>query len=263
MKPAQCGTWILLRGLMREQRHWGAFPALLAQALPGAVIITPDLPGNGARCHEASPMNVAGMVEECRAELLQCRISAPVNVLALSLGAMVAVEWRARYPGELARCVLLNTSLRPYSAFYERLRWGNYPAILGQLARGGVAGQEALILRLTSNVHAGDAAVLAAWIAYQHEFPVTRRNVLRQLLAAARYHAPREVPGRCPVLVLNGQGDQLVDPQCSERLAQAWQAPLRQHATAGHDLPLDAGVWVVEQVQAWMDEKKPRTNRGS
>jgi len=41
--------WVLLRGLMREQRHWGAFPATLARALPGAAILTPDLPGNGTR----------------------------------------------------------------------------------------------------------------------------------------------------------------------------------------------------------------------
>jgi pimeloyl-ACP methyl ester carboxylesterase len=41
---------------------------------------------------------------------------------------MVAVEWASRYPQEIARCVLINTSMRPYSRFHQRLRWQNYPA---------------------------------------------------------------------------------------------------------------------------------------
>jgi pimeloyl-ACP methyl ester carboxylesterase len=39
---------------------------------------------------------------------------------------MVAVEWASRYPQEIARCVLINTSMRPYSRFHQRLRWQNY-----------------------------------------------------------------------------------------------------------------------------------------
>ena len=114
--------WILLRGLMREQRHWGEFPATLARALPGARIVTPDLPGNGTRHDEDSATRVAAMVEDCRQHLLARGIPAPYHLLALSLGGMVAVEWASRYPQEIARCVLVNTSMRPYSPFYLRLR---------------------------------------------------------------------------------------------------------------------------------------------
>ncbi len=62
-------TWILLRGLMREQRHWGDFPATLARALPGASIVTPDLPGNGRRHAQDSATRVADMVAACRQDL--------------------------------------------------------------------------------------------------------------------------------------------------------------------------------------------------
>ena len=103
-------TWVLLRGLMREQRHWGHFPATLAHALPGARIVTPDLPGNGTRHLQTSATRVADMVEDCRRQLLERGIPAPYHLLALSLGGMVAVEWASRYPQEIARCVLVTSS---------------------------------------------------------------------------------------------------------------------------------------------------------
>lgn len=248
-------SWILLRGLMREQRHWGAFPAQLAQALhdTNAAIITPDLPGNGQRHAMRSATSVAQMVEFCRADLRARGVPAPYSLLALSLGGMVAVEWASRYPQEIARCVLINTSMRPYSRFHQRLRWQNYPAILALMARGGVERQEQLILRLTSR--RGDAAqraaLLAQWLDYQREYPVTRANALRQLWSAARFRAPSRKPA-VPMLVLSSAGDQLVDPRCSLKLARAWQAPHAEHPDAGHDLPLDDGAWVAGQVAGWL-----------
>jgi pimeloyl-ACP methyl ester carboxylesterase len=243
-------VWVLLRGLVRERRHWGAFPAQLQAALPGSVIMTADMPGNGSRCHEASPVTVDAMVEALRTDLSARGVTGPVHVLALSLGAMVATQWRASYPDEIARCVLINTSMRPFSPFYQRLRWRNYPAIVRALVFGHPASREALILRLTSERHGADEALLRQWMQWQRECPVTRGNALRQLLAASRYRAPASGDG-CPLLVLNGARDRLVDPACSRRLAQAWQAELRVHAEAGHDLPLDDGAWVARQVAAW------------
>jgi pimeloyl-ACP methyl ester carboxylesterase len=251
--------WILLRGLMREQRHWGGFPATLAQALPNASIITPDLPGNGARHAEDSPTRVAQMVEACREDLAARGVAAPYHLLALSLGGMVAVEWASLYPQEIARCVLINTSMRPFSPFYERLRWQNYPALLRQLLLGEQRSQEALILRLTSARHgAGNAVLLESWLSFQQEYGVSRRNALRQLLAAARYRAPAIRPAM-PVLVMAGAQDQLVDFRCSQRLARAWQADCLIHRHAGHDLPLDEGEWVAQSLARWLgvDEVSP------
>jgi pimeloyl-ACP methyl ester carboxylesterase len=254
-------TWVLLRGLMREQRHWGSFPATLASALPGASIVMPDLPGNGTRHAQDSATRVAAMVEDCRQELLTRGIAAPYHLLALSLGGMVAVEWASRYPQEIAHCVLVNTSMRPYSPFYRRLRWQNYGALLRQLLLGDTASQEALILRLTSRRHAGgNPALLADWSSYQQQYPVSRRNALRQLLSAARYRAPASRPAM-PVLVMAGAQDQLVDHRCSQRLARAWQADCLIHGDAGHDLPLDEGVWVAQSVARWLGTEAAHHDR--
>ncbi|MBB5609293.1 MULTISPECIES: alpha/beta fold hydrolase [unclassified Janthinobacterium] len=245
-------SWILLRGLMRERRHWGNFPTQLAHALPDAAIITPDLPGNGQRHAMDSATRVWEMVEFLRQDLQAQELKPPYHMLALSLGGMVAVEWASRYPQEIVRCVLINTSMRPYNPFYQRLRWQNYPALLGQLLFGSKRSQEALILRLTSARHAsGNAPLLADWLSFQQQYPVSQKNALRQLLSAARYRAPASRPAM-PVLIMTGAQDQLVDHRCSQQLARAWQADCLIHREAGHDLPLDQGEWVAQSVARWV-----------
>ena len=248
-------NWVFLRGLMRETRHWGEFPEIFQATLPQAGVTLLDLPGNGRLHKEKSPVRVEAMTDACRRQLLSQNISPPYYLFALSLGAMVAIDWAARHPQELAGCVLLNTSLRPVSPFYQRLRPRNYPALLS-LALSGLrqrnfARQERLLLQLTSCRGAEQAAVLAAWIGYQHDHPVSHGNAWRQLYAAMRYRAPPHAP-TMPILILAGGADRLIDPRCSQNLARLWQAPLAVQPTAGHDLTLDAGGWVAEQVRDWL-----------
>lgn len=242
-------TWVLLRGLTREAGHWGDFIGQLAAGLPDARILTLDLPGNGIRHGETSPTRVEDMVEACRAELATRRLVAPVHLLAMSLGAMVAVAWAAARPQELAACVLINTSLRPFSPFHHRLRPSSYPAQLGVLAGSGPRRKEAAILRLTS--HIADPVVLDDWVRLRRAHPVSPANALRQLLAAARFRSPPHAPA-VPMLVLSGAADALVDPRCSATLAARWGLALARHPSAGHDLPLDDGAWVVKRIQAWL-----------
>jgi hypothetical protein len=75
---------------------------------------------------------------------------------------------------------------------------------------------------------------------------------LRQLLAAMRYRVA-DTPPAAAVLVLVSAGDGLVDPRCSWRLAARWRTPLAEHPQAGHDLPLDDGPWVADQIARWME----------
>lgn len=242
--------WLLLRGLTREARHWGDFPALLAEALPGCQVLTLDLPGNGQLHRERSPGSVEAMADFCEAR--RAGLKAPLNVIAMSLGAMVAVAWAQRHPGALQSAVLINTSLRPFSPVHHRLRPANYPALL-RLALGATPRQwEQTVLHLTSR-HAGTprAELLEQWLSYRSDCPVSRANALRQLWAASRYRAPFEKPA-LPLLLLNSAQDGLVDPRCSAALVQAWQCPLRQHPSAGHDLPLDDGGWVARQIADWL-----------
>ena len=242
-------NWVLLRGLMREARHWGGFPAQLQQAFPNATIITPDLPGNGRLWRERSPTRIEDMVEHCRVTLCRLGHTPPYHLLALSLGGMVAKCWSERHPEEVPAMVLISTSMRPTNPFHHRLRPANYAALMRMALESDPARREETILRLTS-ARGAAPDVLAAWSGYARECPVSRVNALRQLLAAARFRADG-TPQATRVLLLASRGDQLVDAECSHALARAWRVKLSVHSHAGHDLPLDGGPWVTHQVAQW------------
>ena len=244
-------NWIFLRGLTREAAHWGRFTATFQQALPQAHIHTLDLPGNGEHHRQTSPLSVAGMVAACRTEAARRGMESPVYLLAMSLGAMVAAEWARTAPEEVKGCVLINTSMRPFSPLHHRLRSANYPDLLRLALLGGSAEAiEATVLRLTSNQSGELLEVIPEWAAVRRQRPVRAGNAARQLIAAARYRAPRQAPG-VPLLLLSSEHDQLVDSRCSQAIASAWRCPLLTHPAAGHDLPLDDPRWVADQVRRW------------
>lgn len=244
-------TWILLRGLTREARHWGAFPALLTER-SGEEVLTLDLPGSGEFAALPSPASVAGIVDFLRAQMRAKKLQGPHKLLALSLGGMVATGWAQRYPAEVERLVLINTSMRPFSSVTQRLRPGNWPQLAMLAARwpdGDYA--ESVIHELTCNASAAREADIAAWLQIRKSAPVTPASAARQLLAAASFSCAAATP-RCATLVLSSAGDRLVNPVCSTRLAAGWQAKHLQHPWAGHDLPHDDGQWVCSQLDEWL-----------
>lgn len=242
--------WIFLRGLMRDGRHWGKFPGQFATALHSDAVHLIDLPGNGTRHRQQSPVSVPATAAWLRDALRQQGLRPPYQVFAMSLGAMVTVAWADSHPQEIARAVLVNTSLKPVSPFHQRLQASAWPLLLRMaLLRPSARSAEQAILRLTSRHHADDMQLLEQWTEWRKALPVARANALRQLMAAARFQAPLHV--HCPLLLLNGAGDQLVSPECSAALARRWQCPLRVHPSAGHDLPLDDPQWVIAQVRGW------------
>ena len=246
--------WVLLRGLTREARHWGGFPQQFGAAFPGAPVICLDLPGNGKLNGQDSLPSVEAMADYCHAEIARLGIARPCRVLAMSLGAMVAVAWAQRHPNDLVAAVLINTSLRPFSPFHHRLRPSNYPRLLrlfGLPASGRLI--ETAILQMTTQLQRNPAATIDEWLQWRKENPVSRRNALKQLLAAARYRAPWQRP-LANLLLLGGAGDQLVDSRCSLQLAAQWAAPVMLHPAAGHDLPLDDEAWVLAQIRRWLGQ---------
>jgi pimeloyl-ACP methyl ester carboxylesterase len=258
-------TWILLRGLTREARHWGALPEMLRTSLnheakareraasgTSTSVLTIDLPGNGENAGLRAPTEVGAMVDFVREAARASGESGPYSVLAMSLGGMVATCWAQRYPTEIARLVLINTSMRPFSRVDERLRPRAWPGLahIGWHWRDAAVA-EAAIHRLTCNRRERFDADLADWTAIRERAPVSRGNALRQLLAAARFRAGRQRPA-CATLVLSSQADGLVDPACSASLAAAWGVGHERHPWAGHDLPHDDPAWTVERIGAWL-----------
>jgi pimeloyl-ACP methyl ester carboxylesterase len=164
---------------------------------------------------------------------------------------MVAVEWAARHPAELAGAVLINTSLSGISPLHHRLRLGIWPLLARIAMTADTQERERLIFQMTSALDPS-AAQIDGRVDIHRRHPVRLGNVVRQLCAAACYHPPLTRP-TVPLLLLNSLGDRMVDPACSEALARHWDAPLRSHPWAGHDLPLDDPDWTATTVCAWLD----------
>ncbi|MGF6916926.1 alpha/beta fold hydrolase [Paraburkholderia sp. 40] len=266
-------TWILLRGLTRETRHWGRLPAALRETLgqisgdrlrdatpaatstTGLRLLLLDLPGNGEYVRGRAPASVADMVAFVRQAALETGVPGPYNVLAMSLGGMVATHWAQRHPGEIERLVLINTSMRPFSRMHERLRPSAWLGLLGVAAHwSDAADAESGIHRLTCNNLHTLGADLTAWTAIRRSAPVSRANALRQLWAAACFSAAPATP-ECALLILSSEADGLVNPVCSAKLAAAWGAPHRKHPWAGHDLPHDDPAWTAAQIRAWLTQR--------
>ncbi|MCJ0765645.1 alpha/beta fold hydrolase [Variovorax terrae] len=244
--------WVLLRGLSREARHWGQFPAQLQARLAPCAVTLLDLPGNGVHWPQRTPGQVDGLLAAARAELAGRGLAPPFGLVAMSLGGMVATAWAQQHGPELSRLVLINTSMRPFSGITERLRPAHWPRLARLVLRWREAAEvEDAIHRLTCRHTASRAQDLAEWLEIRRSAPVSAANALRQLWAAARFRAGAAAPA-CPTLVLSGRGDALVNPVCSQRIAAAWGCAHEQHPWAGHDLPHDDAGWTCEAIAHWL-----------
>ncbi len=245
---------VLLRGLAREQAHWGEFPAELARQSARPVWCH-DLPGMGQYHHEHSPADMMRLAELMLPRLYR-QHAGPWHLVAMSLGAMLALQLAELVPQQVASLVLINTSAGRLTPFYQRLRWQQYPKVISAFV-APVLQRERLILQLTS--HQWQQHQLRHAVDIARCRPVQRLNVLRQLLAASRFNLPAKP--QCPLLLLSGAADQLVNPICSQRLASYWQVPHQQHPAAGHDLVLDAPGWLLDQLLQFYADADPLSSK--
>lgn len=248
-------NWLLLRGLGRQSAHWGEFIPQLQRAFPQAQINTLDLPGSGRLCQQVSPNRIDAIVDIVRQHALQQgMLERPPTLLGLSLGGMVAWQWMQQYPNDMEAGVLINSSFASLSPLYQRLRWQNIGTICRLLGSQQIASRELGIVNLISNRSEAERKHIAnVWTEIDSLQPMSLPTLIRQLQAAARYRPDNAAPS-VPVLLLNSLGDRLVAPACSEAIQRHWHLPLHRHPTAGHDLPLDAGDWVIERLVSWINE---------
>jgi pimeloyl-ACP methyl ester carboxylesterase len=188
-----------------------------------------------------------GILDKTRgAPELQSAMDCPVFLFGLSLGGMVALEWAARYPSELAGAVIAASSTSDVAPLWKRF---SPKGILG-LGLG-------LIDRDETRRHARSAALLLnredlrdeavrLWVQIEKDRPISRDTVRAQMLAAGAFRAPDAID--VPLRFLVGAKDRLVHPDCSRILAKRYGAPLSVHAEAGHDLTTDATEWAVNEV---------------
>lgn len=243
--------WLLLRGLARESGHWYDFAETFQQAVYPARVCFVDLPGAGKNRKVEVPLNMAALAVHVRERMPQH--PGGWGIIGTSLGGMVALELCALL-GPRARAVVVMNSSSRRSPRRHRLRLRAALSLLKIILQGEL-GREQEILKLTSNLDGSTQAFYAdRGLRLFKERPMYRRSILRQLAAAARSKTVAPNLVQAPLLVLRSLADQLVHPECSAVLADYYNAPLRSHAWAGHDLSLDDPLWVCDQIRVWSNE---------
>ncbi len=244
---------IALRGLIRGKRHWGQYIEAIESDLPGVKILTYDIPGNGTRYQEKSPTTIDQYVDDLRAQMIKdITPNTEVHIFAMSLGAMIGSRWVERYPEDFNSAIFANTSFKGISPFYERFRPEAMAKLVQILLSPGAFRKEKNIIELISNEEEERKKELYDhWKNLQVNNPVSYANAFRQIWAAKKF-APSKAKPAVPVLLIASENDRLCSYKCSEAIAKEWNAELRIHPSAGHELAFDAPDWTKEQIEQWL-----------
>lgn len=236
--------WVFLRGLTRGNIHWSQFPAVFKSLNPDAEIEFLEIPGNGYRSEESTPLTSKSLLDSLRSESTFVKNKQTFNICGISLGGMAAMKWAEKFPQEIASVSIINSSLAQYSSFYKRLIPGNYEVLLKTLFLTNTFEQEENILKITSNRFDERKNNLEAFADFSLHHQVTKLNFLRQLILAKSIHIGT-IP-LVPFKIISSRNDRLVHYSCSDEIAAKLGGVQFIHQTAGHDLPLDEPGWLSE-----------------
>lgn len=236
--------WVLIRGLARSNGHWADFPDLLRKINPDLKIDLLEIPGNGSRHTENTPTSAEEIINDFRSQLHLHHTGQLLRLVGISLGGMLALKWAEMYPDEIEDVTLINSSLGKLSSPFQRLLPHNYSLIGKTLLCRNPELRERYILLMTLNNNRVIEKHLSNFKEISLRFPLRIKNVARQLLLANKILINTSI--KVPVTVIASEGDKLVHPNCSRRIAQEFDGQLILHPTAGHDLPLEEPEWLAK-----------------
>lgn len=248
-------SWLLLRGLGREQRHWYEFPERLRELVAPEPVFLLDLAGMGTERERLPLPSVPWLARDVARRAAQLTNSpgsgnepGAWSLIGLSLGGMVALELCRLWGPHVARAIVINSSSNITSPA-ARLQPSALRGLGRALLTGDPLARESHVLELTSELpaptrraHAERAAALVKRAA------PTRRAFFSQLCAAARFAPPSAGSLSAELCFLSSRRDRLVNPVCSRDLARRYGSPLLEHPWAGHDLALDDPAWICQCV---------------
>lgn len=242
-------NWILIRGLARQQGHWHEFPSLLQNSLGGEVHFL-DLPGVGSMSHETAPGKIRNYSESLHKRFQEIKEADPKKewtLIAVSLGGMIGLDWIERYPDDFKHLITINTSAGDLNPPTERLQLCAIRTILKLFFSNNVSLRERTILELTTNTFDVTEEIIQKWVDINDESPLKRKTFLAQIIAASKFKVPSDLPFK--PLILASEADRLTNYLCSKKLSLFFNAPAYFHHTAGHDLMLDDGPWIIDKIK--------------
>ncbi|MFT4709735.1 MAG: pimeloyl-ACP methyl ester carboxylesterase [Planctomycetota bacterium] len=249
-------NWLFLKGLARSQAHWDRQPAVFMDHVPGARVHFLDLPGIGAASERRASWKMAEIADDLRERFLDLReadgvdTTAPWAILGISLGGMIAMEWIESHPTDFERAVIITSSAGNLSPPWKRMLPSVGPSYIRAMFAKDAQETERRSLAITTNDLERRDELVAAYIEIGKSCNMPIKVINRQLLAAIRWPAPAQL--RIPTLFLGTEADHMVHPTCTPALAAHFDAPLRMHKTAGHEIPHDDPYWLADQVSDWL-----------
>ena len=243
---------ILLRGLVRESRHWGSFKDNLNNELKDHQVLTPEIQGVGKYHEQISPDNLKEMIHFMR-EQIKDDLTEDSVLVSMSLGGMIAKQWTELYPNDFKKLILINTSFKGINPLFSRLRPNALLNFINIFLTPHTALREQKILELVSNEQVKRESILPLWINIQKEAPVKRKSFINQIKAALTFEPSLDKPN-IDTLILASKADRLCKYSCSVKLSALWDCKLKLHQSAGHDIPLDAPEWLIAQIKEFIHE---------
>lgn len=240
---------VLVRGLARSGRYWGAFVDALATRFR---VVALDNRGVGHSDAPPPPYSVETMADDVAAVLDDAAIGS-ASVFGMSLGGMIAQRLALRHPDRVDALILGCTTCGGRRA--RRFPLSGVAALLRAAAAGPERGIALVAPFLLSERTIRDRPeVLAEWAELARREPVTPRGFAGQVAAAARHSTWAELPRiAAPALVITGDADRLIHPHNSYILAgRIPDARLELVPGAGHDLTTDAPEVVVDAVERFL-----------
>ena len=231
---------LMVHGLGGSSLNWTDLSAQLRDDLTTLAV---DLPGFGYSPPPADGDYTLSASAGMLAELIDRRDTGPVHVFGNSMGGAIALQLAARFPSRVASVTLISPALPQFTAQRANVH-------LPVLAVPGI-GERAMERFLRTPAHVRAQATIDACYADPAQMPpqrlaeavaeVERRDSLdypataflqslRALMATYRDSSPNR-PWRlaerveCPVLVIYGRQDQLVNSRAAHRVTRHFPQP--------------------------------------
>lgn len=257
VQAKETNVWIL-RGLIRENAHSQMFFDRLKKTYPEINFYGLEVRGNGKYFKQDSPTNIKKMVQQIRSDYLTINKDQNESenfLVAISLGGMIGVAWMDQYPEDFNEALILNSSLKGHCPIYKRMLIKNIPKYVKFLLSRDPKRKEEIIYSMIISEKERHSNLINHWAKIRKERPVSFKNTIRQMFAAATYTPPKKAP-KTPITIGVGLGDDFVSPDCSKNIAKNWNLPLVTHPTGGHDITNDQPEWIIELINSYFLKKQ-------
>lgn len=249
--PNYC--FVLIRGLARGNAHWLDFPERLRNQFPQSEVLCLEIPGNGSRFLEQTPLDPVTVIEDFRKSLFAFKESRSKNsadtatvLLGISLGGMIVLKWAELFPLDIDRAFVVNSSLSQFSSPFQRLRPLNYGRLIRSLWTPDFGLREKLILEMTSHFHGTNKTTHSKFLEIAKSNSTSLFNFFRQLILAGRIRI--HAKSGANITFLTSEKDELVSYLCTITMAEFCGAKYYVNHSAGHDLVLDDPLWVLDKM---------------